>query len=529
MVAAGAGAAGLLSHRRDAIAPEAPESSPPSSTPTIVPTQTSPRVGGSQTIAAAARFNFDTFDAQRTGEPSVVEVLGRTHSRLLQWENGKLAGDLAGRWETPDEGALILHLNPAARWQPKAPLNGRAVTGADIVAHLERALELAKSDTAPRAQRSWAYGSIASVDSPGENTARIRLVRRDPFMLDTLASEFALVQAPEAVASFAALWPKQDSDHVVGSGPWLFDWADDGLKFTAWREGHRKPLLDQLFVVEPKDAAQRFADGSLDEVTVFDRREAARLRTIPGGTQTVRPQREVIMSSFFIGAPPWNQPELLAAFSSALNRQWLVKALFGGRAEACGPVPPALFTAPVRGADLSGLPGYGPWDDRAAADARRRWMAAGGPGLGPVVIDFPSVFDPLYSASSIVMDQLNLVLGPQFRAAVETYATISKRVVEGYYGRGRAATWFGWGPPMTSPDANRFVSEGYEPGSPGQRVVGGSGLAAPIDSKLVASAGFGGVLHWVLPVQDVFRKAGVSGPAPTPFWDQHLDYQRSNS
>ena len=67
-------------------------------------------------------------------------------------------------------------------------------------------------------------------------------------------------------------------------------------------------------------------------------------------------------------------------------------------------------------------------------NARRLWVAAGGPGLGPVTIDFPSIFDPLYSASSVVVGLLNEAIGPQFRAAVETYTTISRRVLDGYYG-----------------------------------------------------------------------------------------------
>lgn len=528
LLAAGAGTAGLLSRGNRASEPRVPAAPQPTLTPTPAPTPTNPRTGGSQTIAAAARFNFDTFDAQLTGEPSVVEILGRTHSRLLQWEGGRLTGDLSERWETPDAQTVVLHLDPAAKWQPRAPLNGRAVAAADVATHLQRSLELSRSDATVRAQRYWTYGSVRSVDSPGDHAVRVHLGRPDPFILDTMAAEFALVQAPEAVASFAELWPKQDSDHVVGSGPWLFDWADDGLKFTAWREGHRKPLLDQLFVVEPKDAAQRFADGSLDEVTVFDRRDAARLRTITGVTQTVRPQREVIMSSFFVGAPPWNQPELLAAMSAALNREWLVQALLGGRAAVCGPVPGVLANVPPGGSGYSGLPGYSPWNEREAADARRRWEAAGGPGLGQVVIDFPSVFDPLYSASSVIVDQLNRVLGAQFRPAVETYTTVSQRIVDGYYGQGRAATWFGWGPPMASPEAGRFVAELYAPDSPGQRAVGGAGLADPWSPQVTVERGFGGVLHWALPVNEVFRKEGVSGPGPTAFWGQHLDYQRSN-
>lgn len=529
--AAGAGAAGLLLRGDHSAEAPASQEFAPTPKPTAVPTPTMPKPGGSQTITAPGSFNFDTFDAQLTGESGVVEVLGRTHSRLVQWAAGALTGDLAQRWETPDAQTVVLHLEPAARWQPRAPLNGRAVTADDVVAHLKRSLQIAAGGKAPLAQRYHAYASIASVDAPAAGQVRIRLNAPDEFMLDTLASEFALIQAPEAVAAFAGQWSKLDSDHVVGSGPWLFDWADDGVKFTAWRDGHRKPLLDELHVVEPADAAKRFGDGSLDEAMVFDRRDAAKLRAAASGGAVApfRVQRELVMSSFFIGAPPWNNPDLVTALSVALNRHPILTDLLGGRAIAPGPIPGMLANASVSEKELLGLPGYGPWDDAAAKDALARWQAAGGPGLGTVTVDFPSVFDPLYSASSIVIGQLNSVLGVQFRPAVETYTSISKRVVEGYYGNGRAAFWLGWGAPIASPDARRFGAETYAPGSAGQRAVGGSGVPEPTNSAAIAKAGFAGFLHWAHPYNEVFRKRGITAPDPSPFWNQHLDYLRANA
>lgn len=530
VVAAAAGATGLFLQREDNVSqPTIPPDYLPPATPTTVPTPTSPRPGGSQTITAPGRLNFDTFDAQLTGESSVVEALGRTHSRLVQWDGGSITGDLAARRESPDPQTLVLHLNPGARWQPKPPLNGRVVTADDVVANLTRAVAIAAGGKAPLAQRYHNYSTIASVDSPATGQVRVRLSRPDPFLLDTLASEFALVQAPEAVAAFAALWTKLDSDHVVGSGPWLFDWTDGGLGFRAWRDGHQQPLLDELHVVEPADTVKRFVDGSLDEAIVFDRRDAAGLRSNASATFAgVRPQRELVMSSLFIGAPPWNNPGLVTALSDALNRQWLVDTLFGGRAEHAGPVPSALANNATPANLLATLPGYGAWSDMAGAGARARWEAAGGPGLGTVTVDFPSVFDPLYSASSIIVAQLNAVLGPQFRPAVETYTTISKRVLAGQYGTGRTSFWFGWGVPLSSPDSRRFVAETYAAGSPGQRTVGGQGVPNPEDALAIADAGFAGVLHWAHPYHEVFRKRLIAGPEPTAFWAQHLDSRRTN-
>ena len=101
-------------------------------------------------------------------------------------------------------------------------------------------------------------------------------------------------------------------------------------------------------------------------------------------------------------------------------------------------------------------------------------------------------------------------------------------MVEGQYGNGRAAFWFGWGAPITSPDARLFAAEMYAPGSPGQRTVGGAGVSIP-DGAATASAGFAGFLHWAHPYNEVFRKRSITAPDPSAFWNQHLDYQRANA
>ena len=508
--------------------------------PTPGPTAPPPPRGGRQVIVAPTGFSIDTFDSQLTGESSVVEILGRTHSRLVQWEDVEqplISADLAASWEMPDATTTTFRIAPTATWHDKPPLNGRPVTAVDVVAHFQRALEIAAGGKAPLAQRYHAYGTIEAVDSPGDGLVRIRTKQPDPFLLDTLASEFALIQAPEAVRDFAGSWSKADSDHVIGSGPWTFDWADDGVKFAAFRHGHRQPSLDELFVTEPHDVAQRFIDGQLDETLTRDRRDAESVRAkfasaSPPPIEYRRYEREIVMSSFFVGAPPWNNVALVGAISGVLNRHELAKRLFGGRARPAQPAPMAGISR-ISAERLKFVAGYRflEGEYQPNPEYRKQWEAAGGPGLGTVTIDFPSIFDPLYSASSIVIDMLNDALGPQFRPAVETYTTISKRVLDGYYGNGRAAFWFGWGPALTSPLAERYVAETYAPGSPGQRVTGGAGSsgATQDDMLRIIDAGYLGIVPWVHQFAEVYRRPTHTGPTPSPFWKQHTDYLRTGA
>ncbi|MGE0600352.1 MAG: ABC transporter substrate-binding protein [Dehalococcoidia bacterium] len=560
VVAATGGTAAVLANRGSGSKPQAPPgtvspTAAPSPTPT--PSPTAILRGGIARITAATSFNIDTFDAQISGSTALNEVVGRTHSRLLNWDMTELLtlkGDLATGWEQPDGQTVLFHLDPAARWQNRPPLNGRALTAADVVAHFRRSVELAAGGKAPLAQHYDEYTAIALVDSPEAGTVRFRLNTPDPNILGTLAGEYALIQAPEAVAEFSANWSRLDSDHVVGTGPWTFDWADDGAKFTAFREGHRQTYLDELHVTEPsRAAAQYFIDGSLDEVLVRDRRDAEAIAaafpsllyhgpgeessphstTLDRVTELHRYEREVILTSMHVGSPPWNDPKLVTLISTALNRPELARRLFGDRAVLAPPIPPALAAEPgigISATRLKFVAGYAriEGDGTPSPELRQMWEAAGGPGLGAITIDFPSVFDPLYSASSIVVDMLNRALGPQFVPAVETYTTISKRVLEGYYGNGRAAFWFGWGAPLASPSASRYVARTYDTGSSTQRTTGGAGISAAGQSDLltVTDSGYFGVIPWVQQFASVFRHPPTTGPDPNPFWNQQLDYQR---
>lgn len=508
--------------------------------------------GGTARLMAARSFTFDTFDSQRAGEPSVLEVLGRTHSRLLRWTDfqaGHIGPDLARAWETPDPLTVVLHLDIAAHWQDRAPLDGRAVTADDVVAHLQRTIGLAASVNLPSAQRAADYATIARVNAPSSDRVVVAFARPDALFPVTLAGRFALVQPAAAVSAFEGRWPALDPDTVVGSGPFVFDgWAERGaLAFRRHPRAHLPPLLDGLAVSPPGGAFERFRAGELDEVIARDRRDAAAARALPGFPhEQSRYELTPVLSTLFTGAPPWDNPDLRRALSGALHRATLATRLFGGRAVASSPVPPAYPGFALAESALASYPGYGD-AERDAREARARWQAAGGPALGPVTVDFPSIFDPLYSASSVVTGMLNDVLEPgQFHAAIETYTAISAKAVGRRYGSGQASFWFGWGPPFAEPDPSRFLLETYASGGSGadtlgptpagfdallQRMVAEPVLAhrqelAQDAARLLLDAGWGGQLDWLVQRSEVFRWPRLDGPPPTPFESAHLDVAR---
>ncbi|WP_297676418.1 ABC transporter substrate-binding protein [Tepidiforma sp.] len=531
--AGSAAAAAVVVARRSPGPGPSPQASPPAGepSPSLPPSPTPLPRGGTARLAITSSFDFDTFDALRSGEPSTVELLGRVHARLFQWvepAEARLGPDLAAAWEQPDSITLLLRIDPRACWHDVPPLDGRPVTEDDVRLHLERALAIAGEASAPLIQRTGPLRDVARVELPGPGIVRLILARPSPLLAAALAGEFALVQPPGLAERFDA--DPLDPALLAGCGSWRFAGFDgDTARFAAHAAGHRPPLLDALDVSPPADALQRYRAGGLDEFPALDPRDAAAARAVAGIKEFALSWREAVLSTFSVSAPPWSDARLLEALSAALNRRWLAEALFAGRARPSGPLPP-VYAAALPEADLAAFPGYAPDPDADARTARQRWEAAGGPALGTVTVDVPTIFDPRYAASAVIIGRLNAILGPQFRPAVERYPVIAARVQEGFYGNGRAAFWFGWGPPLPSPDPRDALLDLYGHAlAPADREML---LAVPDVASLrslqrTLFSGFsGGVIPWVQQVTEVFRRPGLEGPAPSPFWDGHRDIRR---
>lgn len=518
---------------------------------TALPSATSPPRGGTARVAAAARLNFDTFDPLRAAERSVEEVLGRTHSRVVHWANyeaGEIAGDLAHGWEQVDEQTLAVSIREDARWQDRAPVGGRALTGADVVAHFERLLSMRAAGELP-APLARDFALIESVAGAGDGTVVFRMAAVDPLLLAALASRFALVVAPESVEAFGGTWHRLDPLSVVGSGPFLFESGEAAtLRFTRHPGTHRPPHLDGLALNPPagsgEGATARFLSRELDAFLARDRRDVARLREDAAGAhEHARLEDSMTISTVFAGAPPWSDARLLRALSMALNRYELSRRLHGGQAMASGPVTPAGGRFALTGEELARLPGYRADPAQDAREARALWQEAGGPALGQVTIDFPAIYDPLYSASSIVTGYLNEVLGSQFVGEVRQYTAISARAVAREYGNGQPALWFGWGPPVDDPDPSRMLLDTYRTGATGWQSFGAAvaGLDPVLDalsrefdlevraglareaSGLILAAGGAGVFTWLQQTGAMFEWPYLHRPEATPFWSGHLD------
>ena len=545
LAAAGAAAVGL-SRGATSTTPR-PATPSPGASPAPLPSPTLVPRGGIVHLASPVSFAFDSFDALTAADPSTVEVLGRTHSRLVNWvdfEQPRIGGDLAVSWEQPDATTWVFRLAPGVRWHDRPPANGRAMTAADVVTHLLRARDAAGRGALPAVQRPRDYLGISRITATAADRVVIETARPQPFLLNLLASRFAVVQAPEVVEALGARRGQLDASAVVGSGSFLYDVERDGaLHFRAHLDSHRPPNIDGLTLSSPGSDTDAFRGKRLDELLTRDRRDAAALRPLlaAGVRELSRFEDSPIISSFFIGSAPWDNTERQRALSGALNRARLAERLTGGRAVAAGPVSPLHPAFMLDAAALARFPGYETDAEAGLRDARARWQAAGGPLLGPVTVDFPAVFEPVFAASAVVPVMLNEAFGTsQFKPAVDSYTSISAKAVSGRYGAGRAAFWFGWGPPAPDPDPSRWLIDTFHSRTSDTAYQSSATDAIldrlEVEMELVARQrlcrdaamqilqdGGGGVLSWLLQRNEVFRWGYYTAARPSPVWGQHLD------
>jgi ABC-type transport system substrate-binding protein len=531
LAATTAAGAALVASRRSKSPPAAAPSPSAPALPTAHPTPTPLPTGGTLTLAATGSLDADAFDALRAGTPASIDFLGRVHARLLQWTDpasAVLGPDLAATLEQPDPTALVLHLDPRARWHLAPPLGGPAVTPDDVRVAVERLIAAARSATTLAARRSAPLAEIARVELPGPGLLRLVLDRPAPLLTAALAGEFALIQPPDLADRFDPGEPLEPA-LLRGCGAWRFQSFDGRFaRFVAHADGHRPPLLDALTLTAPFQVVERYRAGELDEFPALDPREATDARALPGIQELPAFLREPVVSTFATSAPPWSDPRLLEAISGALNRHWLSEVLFAGRALPAGPLPP-LYGAALDETALAPFPGFSRDPEADARDARQRWEAAGGSALGTVVVDVPAIFDPRYAAAARVIARLTTVLGPHFRPEIQRYPDIAERVRQGFYGNGKPAFWLGWGTPLPSPDPREALLDlhghALDPVARERLLQADPVELREIQRRLLTGIP-SGVIMWVQQTFEVFRRPGTFGPRPSPFWDGQRDVSR---
>ena len=309
------------------------------------------------------------------------------YSRLLRGVSGKdianedktvLEGDLASKFEQVDSTHFTFTLKGNAKWQNKAPLNGRAITATDYVKSYEAFAKVSQNG-------AKFGGVIDKVEAPDEKTVKFTL--KQPFA-PFLSSMIASAEGPwlipvETIDSGQA---KQDP---VGSGPYIFkDFATGvSIKWDRNPDYYDSPLpnYDKIEAGLTNDAQRIVAalqtgelDGSSLNGVIF---KESRSKLDPKG-QDFYFQNLVQNGIYFnFDNKPFQDKRVRQAISMIIDRAGMLKVQDGtgkGAWHAHQPVGMAPFYLNPE------TPAFGPnakFFKRDLAEAKKLLQAAGAEGL----------------------------------------------------------------------------------------------------------------------------------------------------
>jgi len=446
---------------------QATATKPPAGSPTAAasPTEAAKQKGGVVRFTSAGN-TWDTFDIDRSRFTPVSVLFGWTNLGVVQWDSytkGVIGGALAEKWEQPDKQTIVFTLRPNVYWHDKPPVNGRQAKAEDIAKFIQRnvAGKLRDGTDDPNFYRKSAFQVVDKVEVVDEKTVKVTLKTPNPFFLNTLAGAYAKVQAPEAIDAFEKDYANLKADLVIGTGGMVLKSfkAEGEYELVRNEKFYKQVNWDgvkylNLFTDQSAQLAA-FEQKQLDSFTPTQNAVADDLLKRYQGKITEYKQFSANpqAGTYYGGAAPWNNPNLIGAIFRAFDRRALIQSLLQGNAVLSGNVPPTQAAFTITEKELITFPGY--LEDRAKeeAEAKKMWEAGGGPALGEIIVDIPDIWEGLYSGgAALITNQLQKVLGNKFTAKIEPYSTITTKIVKQEYGNGKNNIWFGWITEITDPE-----------------------------------------------------------------------------
>ena len=441
-------------------------------------TAASPSAGASPTTAAAkpqkggtahgvsANNTWDTFDVDRSRFSPVAWLMGYTNMGVTQWQsftNSKLEGGHAESWEQPDKSTTTFKIRQNVYWHNKPPVNGRQAVADDVVQFILRNKAGKTQDGVddPNFYRKAAFQNVDKVEAVDKFTVKVTFSKPDPFFLTNLAGSYSKVQAPEAIKAFEKDYANMKADLVIGTGAFVLkEWSAEGKSNWVRHDKYHTqvnydgitwlPLFTDQSAQEAAFRQKQIDSFSPSQNAVIEnlKKELAgkiyETKVFAGNPQA---------GTYYGGAAPWNNPNLIGAIFRAFDRRSLINSVLQGKGALAGNVPPTQSAFGITEKELITYPGYLEDRTKEETEARKMWDAGGGAALGDVTVDIPDIWEGLYSGgSALITNQLKKVLGNNFVAKIEPYSTITGKIVKQQYGNGKANVWWGWITELTDPE-----------------------------------------------------------------------------
>ncbi len=247
-------------------------------------------------LVVGERHPIKSMDPLYASNPSTRRFIQQIYEGLIRYNaNGELEPAIAANWTIADDSLTYrFHLRKNVYFHDSdifAAGTGQRVTSGDFKYVFER---MARMQVPPEAGRLFMsiegfepyyreqrrlynpddrkLSGISGIEAPNDTTLVLRLTRKDPFLLQKLATPYAVVYPRQAVLSSEGY---QRITHAVGSGPFQFSQQkSDSLYILSRFDGYwenrnestRTPRLNRVdFVHRTEETLQsRFSGGTID-------------------------------------------------------------------------------------------------------------------------------------------------------------------------------------------------------------------------------------------------------------------------
>jgi peptide/nickel transport system substrate-binding protein len=353
------------------------------------------------TVIWAVHEGMPHFDIQADGTYILAQPVGPLYNSLLTFDlynDEKLVGDLAERWEVaPDGKQITFALRKGVKFH-----DGSDFTCADAKYSLEKLADPKRTAPAPASIMGNVFVSATCRD---DDTLVMALKQPSPAILTLLADAHTVMMK----AGIAEQVDRKDPKFLIGTGPFKFKSYTPGIDFRAERNpNYWKPGVPQI------DGYQALVIADLTKIFASFR---ARQLTMTGiGRHLEPPEADILKKDFpdavvalgpragwdtFVmhhGKPPFNDPRVRKAVALATDREKMIAIASEGWGVLGGYIGPHTpYGLPLE--ELKQYPQFG--DDMAKRQAEaKRLLAEAGYGRG-LEVELVLRRGPLYERGAL--------------------------------------------------------------------------------------------------------------------------------
>ena len=369
------------------------------------PAGKTPKPGG--TLRVAATWDVGPMDPTKSSAGGTIVIPNMVYNRLLGFNRGpesnpqevKVVPELAKSWEAaPDGQTYTFKLDPRAKFQNVAPLNGRPFVAEDAKFAFER---YAKEGV----HKSY-WVNLSKIEAVDATTLKISLTKPTPEFEVPLAGRYQTIFPRELVDS-------GDIDKkVIGTGPMILKEAIAADHVTVTKNPdywEKSVLIDGAEYKMAPDASARLASFRAKQVDyAYSPVENKR------GLEDLAKTNPDIQVNFLPSSggsnvfgynnqnPKFQDVRVRRALSLAIDRQSIVQLVFEGLGRTGMPSMPWIYVYDKPPTDV------GPWVKLDLAEAKKLLQAAGQENF---------TFNYAYYPYSTAYDKISEVLVDQFRGA----------------------------------------------------------------------------------------------------------------